>query len=359
MLVKPTTVNFLRLFAVCGRARSFLRLLADRILNSLHLELLALKAQFNFFLPLACSYGARTSCATSCACIIFGLYCMFKKNLSKGMVDSTFSVFHNNIASISRNLKNVSILLDELDFSFNVIGITETKITISNENNFHPSIPGYVFEYVPTPLASGGVGLFVDQSLHYTVLEKTSYEAFQAIWIEISFVNHKNIVCGIIYRQHNSPEYFQSYFEEVIEKMVSDDKTVYIMGDFNIDLLKCETSQISQDFLLSLQSCYLIPTVDKPTRVYRASATLIDNIFVNNSDKLLASGNIISDISDHFSQFCITTSPRDKKQQIKSVKMRDYSNFPADSFAKDLLEVDWDRMIANGANCPDKLFSTF
>ena len=67
---------------------------------------------------------------------------MFKKNLSKGLVDSTFSVFHNNIASISRNLENVSILLDELDFPFNVIGITETKITILNENNFHPSIPG-------------------------------------------------------------------------------------------------------------------------------------------------------------------------------------------------------------------------
>ena len=141
--------------------------------------------------------------------------------------------------------------------------------------------------------------------------------------------------------------------------MVSDDKTIYIMGDFNIDLFKCETSQISQDFLLSLQSCYLIPTFDKPTRVYRTSATLIDNIFVNNFDKLLASGNIISDISDHFSQFCITTSARDKKQQIKSVKMPDYSKFSADSFAKDLLEVDWDRMIANGAYCPDNLFSNF
>ena len=112
----------------------------------------------------------------------------------------------------------------------------------------------YVFEYVPTPLASGGVGLFVDQSLHDAVLEKTSNEAFQAIWIEISFVNHKNIVYGIIYRQHNSPEYFQSYFEKVIEKMVSYDKTVYIMGDFNIDLLKCETSQISQDFPLFLEA---------------------------------------------------------------------------------------------------------
>ena len=87
--------------------------------------------------------------------------------------------------------------------------------------------------------------------------------------------------------------------------MVSDDKDVYIMGDFNIDLLKCETFQVSQDFLLSLRSCYLIPTVDKPTRVHRTSAKwLINSFFVNNPDKLLASGNIISDISDHFSQFC-------------------------------------------------------
>ena len=39
--------------------------------------------------------------------------------------------------------------------------------------------------------------------------------------------------------------------------------------------------------------------------------------------------------------------------------MRDYSKFSADCFAKDLLEVDWDRMIANGAHCPDRLFSTF
>ena len=110
------------------------------------------------------------------------------------------------------------------------------------------------------------------------------------------------------------------------------DKT---MGYFNIDLLKCESSQISQDFLLSLQSCYLIPTVDKPTRVHRTSATLI----VNNPDQLLASGNIISDISDHFSQFCITTSAKDKLQQVKNIKIRDYSRFSADRFNDELSEA--------------------
>ena len=125
----------------------------------------------------------------------------------------------------------------------------------------------YVLEHVPTPLASGGAGVFVDQSINYNVLEKTSNEAFRVLWVEISFVNHKNIVCGIIYGQHNSPDCFLTYLDKTIEILVSDDKDVYIMGDFNIDLLKCESSQISQDFLLSLRSSYLIPTVDKATRV--------------------------------------------------------------------------------------------
>ena len=72
------------------------------------------------------------------------------------------------------------------------------------------------------------------------------------------------------------------------------------MGDFNIDLLKCETSHFSHNFLLHAQSCYLTPTVDKPTLVHSASATLIVNIFVKNPDKILASGNIVTDVSDQF-----------------------------------------------------------
>ena len=79
-----------------------------------------------------------------------------------------------------------------------LVSRAETKITNSNESNAHPSILGYVFEHVQTPLASGGTGHFVDQSLNYNVLEKTSNEAFQRLWLEISFVNHENIVCGII-----------------------------------------------------------------------------------------------------------------------------------------------------------------
>ena len=43
------------------------------------------------------------------------------------------------------------------------------------------------------------------------------------LWAEFSFENKKNVICGIFYRQHNSPEIFQSYFDETIEKFAFSD----------------------------------------------------------------------------------------------------------------------------------------
>jgi len=86
------------------------------------------------------------------------------------------------------------------------------------------------------------------------------------------------------------------------------EKTVCIAGDFNIDLLKSESCDYAHNFLLSLQSYSFIPLIDKPTRVYGNSATLINNILVNNTTNLLSCGNIILDISGHFSQFCVMSN---------------------------------------------------
>ena len=102
-----------------------------------------------------------------------------------------------------------------------------------------------------------------------------------------------------MYRKHNSPESFQSYLDEVLESKSSNDKTIYIMGDFNLNLLNVETCKFTKNVLLSLQSYSFFPTIDKPTRVYNNSATLIDNIFANKLCRKITSVNVISDNSDH------------------------------------------------------------
>ena len=271
-----------------------------------------------------------------------------------------FSIIHNNVRSLKRNLENFQThLLSELGHHFNVIGITETRINHANFSDFNPEIPNYNFEFIPTPLAAGGVGMYIDDTLKYTVIKKTSNEFFQALWVDIDIRisgQRTNVICGVIYIQHNSPEKFQTYFDETIERLSASGKTIYLMGDFNINLLSSETCKYAQNFLLSLQSVNLLPTIDKPTRVYNNSATLIDNIFVNNLENDCLSGNIVSDLSDHYTQFCILRLSRDTIKPHKSVR-RDYSRFSEARFLSDLSGVDWERPVTENNNNIDQSFS--
>ena len=199
--------------------------------------------------------------------------------------------------------------------------------------------------------------MFISDSLSYSVIERTSNEAFQALFIEIDFRKQKNMICGIIYRQHNSPEHFLTYFEETLEKLASTDKRICLMADYNLCLLKSEVCEFSHNFLLSPQSCCLVPTIDKPTQIRNYCSSLIDNILVNNPDQVSISGNIISDISDHFSQFCFFKSGKERALPVKT-KIRDFSHFSESSFLHDLQQVDWDSFVAHD-NDINKTFTTF
>ena len=139
------------------------------------------------------------------------------------MENAESSFLHNNVRSLRCNIDNfLDHLLNEVQFRFNIIGVTETKITESNiPLDFDPSIPDYKFEYAPTPLSAGGVGMYIDNSLDYTAIERTSNEAFQALWIDIHAENKADITCGVIYRQHNNPEKLIIYLEETIERLIT------------------------------------------------------------------------------------------------------------------------------------------
>ena len=84
------------------------------------------------------------------------------------------------------------------------------------------------------------------------------------------------------------------------------------MGDFKIKLLRFDNCKYAQKcILISLHSFNLSPIIDKPTRVHHNSYSLIDNLFASNLEDTITSGNIISDLTDHFSQFCILNSSND------------------------------------------------
>ena len=140
------------------------------------------------------------------------------------------------------------------------------------------------------------------------------------------------MVIGVIYRppSENTLEFIEKV-NEMISGVTKSNKRYYIAGDFNLDLLKHESHSITAQFIESLFAFGFQPVSTKPTRITAHSATLIDNIFTNNTTVSSKSGLIISDISDHLPIFSIVFGdylPKDSN----SFTIRDTSEIRVNEF---------------------------
>ena len=139
---------------------------------------------------------------------------------------------------------------------------------------------------------------------------------FESTWVEIKNKKSKNIVCACIYRHPRSNlDEFHDYMERCLETLSGENK-VFILGDFNIDLLKCEKVS-SYDKFYNLMTCYgYLPQIINPSRITGSSSTIIDNIYSNCLNYKLKSGNILISLSEHFCQF---VSVCKKKPDLKII----------------------------------------
>ena len=71
-------------------------------------------------------------------------------------------------------------------------------------------------------------------------------------------------------------------------------KSVYICGDFNINVLNSERHIHSQSFIDVMYNFGFYALINKPTRITEFSATAIDNIFSNNLCDKTTSGILIN-----------------------------------------------------------------
>ena len=89
-----------------------------------------------------------------------------------------------------------------------------------------------------------------------------------------------------------------------LENLSFENKELYLLGDYNIDLLKTGNDDNIDDnideYYNIISSNFLVPCITLPTRIKSTSRTLIDNVFSNNLNFVHAvSGNLTVSISDH------------------------------------------------------------
>lgn len=171
-------------------------------------------------------------------------------------------------------------LLDDLDYKFFILGLSETKFITDKDLVDNISIPGYSFVSKPSLSNAGGVGLFVKSDLNYTIREDLSQvePEFETIWIEVDNRKHHNILCAVMYRHPSSNlDSFFTYLQNCMEKVNNENKYYILIGDFNFNLLNSETHPKTEYFLNILMTSFFQPHILSPTRITHRTATLIDN----------------------------------------------------------------------------------
>ena len=141
-------------------------------------------------------------------------------------------------------------------------------------------------------------------------LNKICYKSMylESTFIEVVNQKQKNVLVGCIYKHPSMDikEFNDDFMNQLFEKLNKEDKEIFLMGDFNIDLMTIDDDPNITNYFDIITSNLFIPHIIYPTRITPTSKTLIDNIFSNltNFDDTI-SGNLTISISDHLAQFLI------------------------------------------------------
>ena len=224
---------------------------------------------------------------------------------------NAMSIIHFNIRSLVKNLDYFKSYLSTLKHEFSFIGLTETWLTRQNADLYN--IEGYKHvNLCREEKRGGGISLFISDRINVAVRQDLS---LMESHIEILFIEvqkefngtNKDCLIAVVYRPPNTDlGAFNNSLTQILQNLNMQNKDVYIMGDFNVNILDTKNHIPSEEFIENFYSFGLFPLINKPTRVTCNTATLIDNVFTNVlSDSNMLNGIFYTDISDHFPVFCI------------------------------------------------------
>ena len=264
-----------------------------------------------------------------------------------------FSILHLNSRSLNKNQDYIDVFLSNLNLNFSIIAMSETwfKEDLSNLID----IPNYTLISVPRHnRRSGGVALYVHNTVSFKIRKDLNLiqsnpnviDHSESVFIEIVNCVSKNIIVGCIYRAHGTDiDLFNSDLASCLDLISDENKLCYMCGDYNLDLLKFETDSKINNFLTNFYEHNMFPLIDRPTRITSKSATLIDNIFTNVFDNKIKAGICVSDITDHYPVYQVSSSMSIHSNPCKNTCNRSFSESNVRSFVNHLQLTDWNNIV--------------
>ena len=113
-----------------------------------------------------------------------------------------------------------------------------------------------------------GTGFYIKNNIDYISrkdLQINSPGNFEPIFIESHFGKKMTLIVGCIYRHPGSDisieDFTNLHLSPILQKISIENNQCVIMGDLNVDLLKINTHNQSNEFYNSLSSTFLTPFI--------------------------------------------------------------------------------------------------
>ena len=121
-----------------------------------------------------------------------------------------------------------------------------------------------------------------------------------------------------------------------------------ILGiDHNLDLLKTHLHKQTNQFPEKNLELDLIPSISKPTRITRKTATLIDNVLISQSLQAQMHPHlIVEDISDHLPILVVLKDLNKSIRGSNLIKSRNLSTNNLEKIGSDLRRHDWQKLLS-------------
>ena len=216
---------------------------------------------------------------------------------------NNLNCFHINAGSIPKHYDEIVRLLIEL--GIDILAVSETFICQKTPKIFY-EIPGYTFIHKDRNMSCrGGTGLYIRDGIQFKEI-KLCKDIIQpeVCFVEIKCLNSK-IAIGVVYKSPLISYTEYSVLTEVLAPIITGYEHHLILGDFNIDQLKPDSSPCKYFRDHVLEPYDLSQVITEPTRIAKDSSTLIDLILVSYPENVKVVGVAdVPAIADHRLIYC-------------------------------------------------------
>ena len=135
---------------------------------------------------------------------------------------------------------------------------------------------------------------------------------------------------------------FNTLFENTLEKVSFENKELYLLGDHNIDLLKTDDDDNSDEYYNIISSNFLVPHITLPTRKHLLQELLI--------------------LTTYFQitlTFTLVVSKDNIKKINKQKSFKREKNFDEESLVSEVININWKSVLEIEKGNPNLTFENF